>query len=56
MFWFFIPLLIVALIIAVVVAIVAGRGVRRGGPGVRQPGDTVYDQNQQRKAPDAPPA
>ena len=56
MFWFFIPVLVIVAIIAICVAIYASKSRRDGGSGVREPGETVYDRDQQRKTPDAPPA
>jgi len=56
MFWFFIPLLIVVALIVIIVWIVAADARRRGGDGVRTPGQTVYDRDEQKKSPDAPPA
>jgi len=56
MFWFYIPLFIIVLIIAATVGIYAAVARRRGGSGGRVPGQTVYDAEEQRKSPDAPPA
>lgn len=56
MFWFIIPVIVVAVIVAIAVWVIAANVRRRGGDGVPEPGQTVYDADEQKKSPDAPPA
>lgn len=56
MFWFFVPLVIVVAIIAISFWIIAANARRRGGDGVRTPGQTVYDRDDQKESPNTPPA
>lgn len=54
MYWFFLPVLIVAVLIVISVAIISANARKRSIG--RQPGQTVYDENTARRATDAPPA
>jgi hypothetical protein len=56
MFWFFVPIGLIALIIILSVAVYSMRVRDRGGSGERDGAQTVYDRDQQRKSPQAPPA
>jgi hypothetical protein len=55
MYWFIIPAIVLVLLIAIVSWIVASNARRRAET-QGTAGETVYDSNNQRKSPDAPPA
>ena len=54
MLWFWLPVLLILIVVCtwIAVAVVS----RRGGDGVLKEGRTVYDQDQQKKSFDTPPA
>jgi hypothetical protein len=56
MFWFLVPVVIVVAIVVVSVWIIAANVRRRGGDGVRTPGQTIYERDEPRKPQNAPPA
>ncbi|HMJ89002.1 MAG TPA: hypothetical protein VK530_04265 [Candidatus Acidoferrum sp.] len=55
MSWFIVPVILLVLLIGTIAWIVAANARRRGNEG-RQSGEKIYDRNEQRKSPNAPPA